>query len=552
MKQPAFELVMLAFLLLPAGAMGAPPAPTDQNTISIIPQPLHLTQQAGTFILRPDTCIVTKDAQLPLGHALADMLDPATGFSLKVGPSDQQSNIIRLKLDVSQATGPEGYHLEASPTVITISAAAPAGIFYGMQTLRQLLPPAIFSPTLVQGVAWTVPAVSIDDRPRFAWRGMMLDCSRHFMPPQFIKRFIDLLAIHKMNTFHWHLTDDQGWRIQIRKYPKLTEIGAWRSQTLIGRPDQKPLKFDGQRYGGFYTQDEIRDIVAYAQDRFINIVPEIEMPGHSSAAIAAYPQLSYADHPVAVATSWGICSDILAPEQNTIDFYQDVLREVMDLFPSRFIHLGGDEVPLAQWNNPRALARMKELGLTDPADLQQYFLAQMNRYLQANGRRLIGWDEVAALNPPPGAIVMYWHSVKGAAQSASAGHDVVLAPKQYTYFNYYQSRDTAAEPLAKNFLSLEQVYDFQPIPSGLAEAAVSHILGVQGQLWTEYIPTPAICEYMAYPRACALADIAWGPADRQDYPQFLARLDMHLRRLSEMKVNYRPPTVSDATTHPTQ
>lgn len=528
--------------------LSLPNACASAQDISVVPNPVHLTRTDGVFVLQSDTRLMVDDANAALGRDLNQMLGPATGFNLIVDSTDRPRNVIRLQLDSSLTSlGNEGYRLVVWPQAVTIRAAGPAGIFYGLQTLRQLLPPQIFSATKVDHLAWNIPCVEIEDYPRLRWRGMMLDCSRHFMDKQFVERFIDLLAIHKMNSFHWHLTDDQGWRIEIKQYPKLTSIGAWRNQTLVGHEGTQPVVYDGTPYGGFYTQDDIREVVRYAADRYVNVVPEIEMPGHSAAAIAAYPELGCTDKPVDVWTTWGVNHNILNPQESTIVFYQNVLGEVLDLFPSKFIHLGGDEVPLDQWNdNPAVQARIKELGLKDAAALQRYMLRRMEQYLQSKGRRLVGWDEILDPDLPPDAVVMSWRGVKQGVAAAAAGHDVVMAPLESTYFDHYQSKDLANEPLAiGGYLPLENVYKFEPIPPDMAADDAAHILGSQGQIWTEYIPTPQRVEYMAYPRACALAEVFWSPISARDYADFTTRLSIHLQRLAELKVNYRPSRAGD-------
>jgi hexosaminidase len=430
--------------------------------------------------------------------------------------------------------------LEVTPAVVTITAASSAGVFYAFQTLRQLLPGEIFSPAVVAGVRWAIPCVTIEDYPRFKWRGLMLDSSRYFMPKAFIKKFIDALALHKMNIFHWHLTDDQGWRLEIKKYPKLTEVGAWRAVSLIGHLRNKPRQYDGRPHGGFYTQEDVRDIVTYAADRHVTVVPEIEMPGHNRAAIAAYPHLGNNAEPIDVGTTWGIEPNILNVEESTILFFQDVLAEVLELFPSQYIHVGGDEAVKDQWNlSPQVQARMKELGLKDVHAMQSYFIGRMDEYLTARGRSLIGWDEILEGGLSPNATVMSWRGVEGAIAAARQGHDCVMASKTHAYFDYAQSK-SPAEPLnIGGFIPLSRVYSFDPIPAELSADQAAHVLGVQGQLWTEYMPTPAHVEYMAHPRSSAIAEIAWSPAGEKDFDQFVHRLRLHLERLKEQGIGFR-------------
>ena len=502
----------------------------------------------GTFALTRSTVIVTDPTLAHLGHQLAGMVGPATGFDLAVRPGKApKANFVALRVDAAlgRALGTEGYRLDATSKGVTIRAATPAGVFYGIETLRQLLPTSIFRAAQVVGVDWTVPAVSIDDTPRFSWRGGHLDVARHFMPKEFVKKYIDLLALHKMNRFHWHLTDDQGWRIEIKEYPKLTAIGGWRPETLLGHESDNPalLTFDGKRYGGFYTQDDIREIVAYAADRFVTVVPEIEMPGHSQEVVAAYPELGCTTDHVDPRTRWGVSPYLLNADDSTITFMQHVLGEVLQLFPSPWIHIGGDEATKEQWRASAEIqARIAALGLKNEDELQSWFISRMDAYLTSHGRRLVGWDEILQGGLAAHATVMSWQGVNGAIAAARAGHDAVLAPGATTYFDHYQSRDTTHEPLAiSGFLPLDTVYAWEPMPAALEPPFQDHILGVQGQLWTEYLPDPKAVEYMAYPRMSALAEVAWTPAAARHVEDFRARLAVHLERLIALDVGFRPP-----------
>jgi hexosaminidase len=518
------------------------------SAFAVIPRPARLVPGRGSFTLTAS--IVTDRATGDLGELLSGYLFPATGLRLAVRAAAPPAArpgapVVSLRLDPGLASlGAEGYRLEVTPERVSIRASQRAGAFYAIQTLRQLLPVEIFRAATVSGVAWTVPAVTIEDFPRFSWRGAHLDVARHFMPKEFVKKFIDLLALHKLNRFHWHLTDDQGWRLEIKRYPRLTAIGAWRRETIIGRPDADSTKwrFDGQPHGGFYTQDDVRELVAYAAARFITVVPEIEMPGHSQAAIAAYPELGNTGDTIPVWTSFGISANILNAEESTIRFYQNVLTEVMALFPGRWIHVGGDEAVKAQWQaSARAQARIRELGLKDEHELQSWFIRRMDEFLTAHGRALVGWDEILEGGLAPNAVVMSWRGTDGGIAAAQAGHDVVMAPGEYTYFDHYQSADTAAEPVAwGGFLPLDTVYAFEPVPAALSPSEAAHVLGAQGQHWSEFMPDPKHVEYMAFPRLCALAEVLWTPREQRDYTDFLARLDTHLRRLAILDVNYRP------------
>ncbi|MGE5360211.1 MAG: beta-N-acetylhexosaminidase [Bacteroidales bacterium] len=538
-KRQVLSALGLAWLISAAAAASPDPA----RPIAIIPKPVSVAAQTGFFTLSANTIIQTDSATAELGRGLAAYLEPATGFRLRVqAQAATTSSRISLALDPRlERLGPEGYTLDVGPHRVVARAFKPAGIFYAMQSLRQLLPPEIFREARVAGVAWTMPAVRIEDKPRFSWRGMHLDVGRHFMPREFVKKYIDLLALHKMNTFHWHLTDDQGWRIEIRKYPKLTEVGAWRKQTVTGhQPDRmEDAKYDGVPHGGFYTQDDIREVVAYAAARYITIVPEIEMPGHAQAAIAAYPELGVDGAPTEVGTWWGVYDNILNPTDNTVRFMQDVLTEVMDLFPGRFIHVGGDEAEKTRWKaSPVVQARIKQLGLADEEELQSWFIRQMDSFIASKGRRLIGWDEILQGGLAPGATVMSWRGVKGGVTAAQQGHDVVMAPTSHTYFDYYQAKPEDREPLAiGGYVPIDKVYSFDPVPPDLGADFAKHVLGAQGQLWTEYIQTPRQLEYMAFPRACALAEVVWTPPAAKDFADFVRRLDVHARRLAILDVN---------------
>ena len=515
------------------------------ETPSIVPRPVSMTTQSGRFTLGPRTVIWTDRGSESVGRQLANYLEPATGFVFHVqvgGPVP--SAAIALHRDASlERLGPEGYTLAVRSSGVDARAPQLAGLFYAVQTIRQLLPPDIMRDAPVSKTDWSMPAVTIEDRPRFAWRGGHLDTARHFMPKEFVKKYIDLLALHKLNTFHWHLTDDQGWRIEIKQYPRLTTIGSCRKETIVGRQprDQAQWTFDGTRHCGFYTQDDAREIVSYAKARYVTVVPEIEMPGHAVAAIAAYPDLGLTGEPMDVATRWGVFSDIFNAEPATIAFLQNVLTEVMQVFPGRYIHVGGDEADKAKWKtSERIQARIKELASGDEHGLQSWFIRQMDAFLTSNGRRLIGWDEILEGGLAENAVVMSWRGVEGGIAAARAGHDVVMTPTSHTYFDYYQSKDQTLEPLAiGGFLPLETVYAYEPIPAQLEPRFAAHVLGAQGQIWTEYMPTPKQVEYMAFPRLTALAEVVWSPKEGKSYSDFLGRLGVHLLRLRALDVNYR-------------
>jgi len=512
-----------------------------QSPISIIPEPASFRQSEGAFEIGSKTVIVADGDLRDIAAWCNEMLSPAMGFSMPVKTSGlRRSNSIQLKRsDRLKDVGTDGYQLTVTPKKILIEAPEKIGLFYGLQTLRQLLPVEIFQQDAAKSVQWRVPCVEIKDMPRFKWRGMHLDVGRYFMPKEFVKKYIDLLAIHKMNVFHWHLTEDQGWRIEIKKYPKLTEVGAWRKETVIGKNSGK---YDGKPYGGFYTQDEVREIVAYAKERYITVVPEIEMPGHCRSALAAYPELSCTGGPFEVKTNWGVEREVYcAGNDAVLQFQKDVLKEILALFPSEYIHIGGDECPKSRWEQcPKCQARIKAEGLKDEHELQSWFIKQIDTFLAEHGRRLVGWDEILEGGLAPGATVMSWRGENGGIKAAQSGHDVVMAPTGYTYLDYYQA-DPKGEPLAiGGFLPLEKVYSYDPVPAVLTAEQARHVLGVQGQLWTEYMPNAEHVEYMAFPRGCALAEVGWTPLPKKDYEDFYQRLETHVKRLKALNVNYRP------------
>ena len=511
----------------------------QDQILGLIPFPAKVEINNGFFQFGKEIRISleseTKESELVINY-LSEHLKKNYNFDLirTKGPSQVQYKIDRDRKDL----GEEGYYLEVSSTEISLSAPNPIGLFYGSVTLLQLLDEGERL-----GRSGSVPTVNISDSPRFSWRGMHLDVGRHFFTVDFVKRYIDLIAMHKMNRFHWHLTEDHGWRIEIKKYPKLTEIGAWRKESLVGHYNDKPHRFDGLRYGGFYTQDEIRDVVEYAASRFITVVPEIEMPGHSEAALAAYPELACTEGPFEVEKVWGIHEDVYcAGKETTFEFLQNVLTEVMALFPSTYIHIGGDECPKTRWKaHDLDQIRMKEENLKDEHELQSYFVKRIERFLSSHNRRLVGWDEILEGGLPPAATVMSWRGYEGGIKAANSGHDVIMTPTSYCYFDYYQSKDKDSEPLAiGGFLPLEKVYLFEPIPPEIDPEKAHHILGGQGNVWTEYIKTESHLEYMAMPRMSAMAEVLWSSKLDRSYKGFIARLGMsQFRRFDRMDVNYR-------------
>ena len=542
MRYPALSAVVAAALV----AIGCE---TAGDAPSLIPAPEHLELRAGAFSLDTGTRLVVSeaaDAELGrLADLVAEEIRAATGLAVPTGDGD--SGQILLTLDADAAGPPpttdsplardESYTLTVAPAAIEIRAATHAGLFYGTRTLLQLLPS---SPEEAEG--WTVPALEIRDHPRFVYRGLHLDVGRHFFPPDYIKRYVDVLARHKLNVFHWHLTEDQGWRLEIEAYPRLAEVSAWRAETIVEK-NFDPYVGDGVPYGGYYTRDEVRDIVAYAAERYVTVVPEIEMPGHSVAVLAAYPDLACTEGPFEVSTVWGVKEDIYCPHERTFEFLQDVLTEVMELFPSPYIHIGGDEAPKSRWEeSPVAQEVIRREGLADELELQSWFIRRIESFLLQHERRLIGWDEILEGGLAPQATVMSWRGVNGGIEAARQGHDVVMTPTSHMYFDYYQSRNRDGEPLAiGGYLPLEAVYSYEPVPGELTEVEGRRVLGAQGNVWTEYIKTPEHADYMAYPRALALSELTWSPRSARDWADFSGRLPAGLARLGALGVNYRIP-----------
>jgi hexosaminidase len=491
----------------------------------------------------PDGLVLTAATRIDAHHEargteawLRAELGAATGFPL--APGDGQTAQIRLSVDPAAGLGAEGYRLIVDAAGALVVGHDAAGVFYGAQTLRQLLPAAAYRRAPAVGpVSWTLPSVHITDRPRFGWRGCMLDVGRHFLPKYDLLRFIDLLALHKLNVLHLHLTEDQGWRVEIKRYPRLTEVGAWRHESQVGAA--RPPVFDGRPHGGFYTQDDIREIVAYAAARHITVVPEIDIPGHSQAAIAAYPELGEGG-PLDVGREWGVIENVLNVTDATLEFYRNVFDELLELFPSTYIHVGGDECPKTQWRaSATAQARIREEGLGDEDGLQSWFIRHFDAYLAERGRRLVGWDEILEGGLASGATVMSWRGTEGGIAAAKAGHDVVMCPTATSYLDYRQSTSPDEPIPVGTLLTLEDVYAAEPVPEELAAAGAERVLGAQVNVWTEHMDSPRRVDYMVFPRLSAFAEVAWSPAGR-DVAEFLPRLEGHLARLDALGVEYRP------------
>ena len=496
---------------------------------SIIPKPLSQKIGNGSFIFNNDVAIVSEPKLQEVSNYFTLYLKDNYNFELSNNNSTKK---ITFKIDDS-INNDEGYELNVSKNDITIKSKHAKGAFYAVQSLIQLLPlPSDLN-------SFKILCLRIKDQPQFTYRGMHLDVGRHFFSVDFIKKYIDLMARLKMNTFHWHLTEDQGWRIEIKKYPKLQEIAAFRKETLIGHYNDQPHQFDGKPYGGFYTQEQIKEVVAYAKTRQVTIIPEIEMPGHSQAAIAAYPELGCSGKQVEVATKWGVFDEVYCPKESTFKFLEDVIDEVVALFPGKYIHIGGDEAPKTNWKNCEYCQKLiKKEGLKDEHGLQSYFIARMEKYINTKGKQIIGWDEILEGGLAPNATVMSWRGTSGAVQAAKEGHDVILTPGSHCYFDHYQS-ENENEPLAiGGFLPLEKVYHFNPIPEELSEEESKYVLGAQGNVWTEYMQTEKQVEYMAFPRAIALSEVLWSSPKHKNYSDFIHRLEQYQKRLDQLEVNY--------------
>lgn len=520
------------------------PAAAATTRYAIVPLPAELVQRSGEFRLDAQTRILISDSANVSLRSAADLLAlplrAASGLPLPILPlavSRMAPDAIVIRLDsgaTHDSAAAEHYRLTVRTEGAQLTAATPAGIIDGIETLRQLLPPE-------RKAHLSIPNVDIADAPRFRYRGILLDVARYYFPPEFLTKLVDLLALYKFDVLQLHLTDDQGWRIEIKKYPKLTQIGAWRKESMIVR-DGSPYVGDGKPEGGFYTQDQIRQLVAYAAARHVTIVPEIEMPGHAGAALAAYPELACTGGPFQVSTTWGVHEDIFCPSERTFAFLEDVLTEVMQLFPSEYIHVGGDEVPKTRWKaSPVAQALIRREGLRNEEELQSYFIKRIERFLNAHGRKLIGWDEILEGGIAPEATVMSWRGVEGGIAAAQQGHDVIMSPTDHAYLDQYQG-DPATEPLAiGGFLPLDSVYAWEPVPETLNAGQATHVIGGQGNLWTEHVPTSAHAEYMLFPRILAMSEVFWSPKESRNWTGFLARLPAQLARLDALGVNYRVP-----------
>ena len=515
--------------------------------LSIIPQPVSFQKGNGFFTISPETHLVLQTEEaVKSAHFLNAYLLNFYGFQLPVAKTGKAVNENSIVLSAKRGKSKQdAYWLKITGKQVNIDAGNGKSLFYGIQSLIQLLPPE-------KAKTLNIPQVSIVDSSRFAYRGMHLDVGRHFLPIAFVKKYIDFIALHKMNTFHWHLTEDQGWRIAIKKYPKLTQVGAYRNGTIIGRYPGSGN--DGEKEGGFYTQQEIKELVQYAADRYITVIPEIEMPGHSSAAIAAYPALSCfpeesTKHPAKsawvgstegkqVQQTWGVFEDVFAPTEFTFKFLEDVMDEVMELFPSKYIHIGGDECPKESWKRSAFCQQLiKEKGLKDEHGLQSYFIQRIEKYLNSKGRSIIGWDEILEGGLAPNATVMSWRGEAGGIEAAKQKHTVIMTPGAWVYFDHAQTKHEDSVTIG-GYTTVQKVYGYEPVPAVLTNNEANYIIGAQANLWTEYVRNPQKAEYMIFPRMSALAEVLWSPKAQKNWPDFERRLQVQFKRYELWGVHY--------------
>ena len=500
--------------------------------LSVIPVPVMTEVFSGSFEL-------TKNSVLKYDSETATKAVNELKRRIQISEDQNKEVNISFIFD-SKFTRNGEYELSVKTNKINIKAGTESGFFYGVQTLLQLLPPEVFSEKFELKEKILVPSVKIYDYPRFEYRGMHLDVARHFMPLEKVKKYIDYLAMHKMNKFHWHLTEDQGWRIEIKKYPKLKEISAFRKGTKIGHQRDEPKEYDNIKHGGFYTQEEVKEVIKYADERCITVIPEIELPGHSVAAIAAYPHLSCTGEKLEVEQNWGIFDDVYcAGKESTFEFLKDLLTEVAELFPSEYIHIGGDECPKTRWKVcPKCQERIQTENLKDEHELQSYFIKRIEKFLLTKNKKIIGWDEILEGGLAPEATVMSWRGTKGGIEAAEQNHNVIMTPTSHCYFDYYQSK-SENEPLAiGGFLSLEKVYSYEPVPEELPKEKQKYILGAQANVWTEYMKDFNQVEYMVFPRIDAMSEVVWSKPENKNFDDFLKRLKTQFKRYDFMKINY--------------
>lgn len=553
MKKRLSSLLLASCLLTFSGCQQTPKE--VMNEYNIVPMPNQMIPQEGRFKLSNKVSVVTANCA-PEVQVIADSLrmriQLTSGIALQTN-TQEHPETTDIRFVTTEGMPAEGYKLSITPNEITLSASQPNGFFYGVQTLYQLLPPAVYGKVKDKSADWSMPAVEIEDAPRFAYRGLMLDVCRHFSSIDYVYKFIDMLAMHKMNTFHWHLTDDQGWRIEIKKYPKLQEVGSKRKETLIDYYYVNwPQIFDGKEHGGYYTQEQIKEVVAYAASKYINVIPEVEMPGHAIAAIASYPELSCTPDTIYDVTgTWGVFNEVFCPKEETFNFLEGVLDEVMELFPSQYIHVGGDECPKTSWEGcADCQALIKKLGLKDDTTpnavdgkkhtkeekLQSYFITRMEKYLNSKGRNIIGWDEILEGGLAPNATVMSWRGVEGGMNAAKVGHNAIMTPNPYAYLDQYQEEPETAPTTIGGYNTLKKTYSYNPVPDDADELAKKHIIGVQGNIWTEYMQNDERRDYQAFPRAIALAETGWTQNAGKDWNSFRIRMVEDFERMDVIDV----------------
>lgn len=524
--------------------------------IDVVPYPNEVSLKAGSYKVAGAVFHYDGNMDALSVQAVTDFADRLSRVTGKQSLVSEGHSRTGINFVVDPALAPEEYSLVVNRKAVIIKASALNGFIYAIQTVKQMLPEEIFSDSLDQDEDWKLKCVVIKDAPRFAYRGMHLDVSRHFWSVDEVKRYLDVMQVHKLNRFHWHLTDDQGWRIEIKKYPRLTEKGAVRKETLVGHLQPKDNVFDGTPYGEglFYTQDQIREVVAYAAARGITVIPEIDLPGHMVAALACYPELGCTSGPYEVWPLWGVADDVLCPgNEKTFEFIENVLSEVADLFPSEYIHIGGDECPKVRWEKcPKCQARIKALGLeADERHSAEYFLQsyvteRVEAFLATRGKRIIGWDEILEGKLAQDATVMSWRGISGGLEAARLGHDAIMTPNSYLYFDYYQSENQDAEPLAiGGYLPVSKVYSYEPFEEGMTEEEKSHIIGVQANLWTEYITTESQLEYMLLPRLAALSEVQWCQPQNKNWERFEDCVDDVCDIYDQMGYNYARHLLED-------
>lgn len=539
------------FVLSLWGTSCQQPAATADYRIVPCPQQIDTTANKGeSFVLNSRTKIVYPEGNEKMGRNaqfLSEYISKMVHLNLQTTTEAKDNNVILLQTGL-ESDNPEAYSLKVTPDQIIIQGASEAGTFYGIQTLRKTLPASEKKSNV------EFPSATIEDSPRFGYRGAHFDVARHFFTIEEVKEYIDMMALHNMNRLHWHITDDQGWRIEIKKYPKLTEVGSQREETLIGHASERPERFDGKPYGGFYTQEEAKEIVAYAAERYITVIPEVDLPGHMQAALTAYPELGCTGGPYKVWTKWGISEEVLcAGNDKALQFLDDVFTEIMQIFPAQYIHIGGDECPKVRWEKcPKCQARIKAEGIrsdkthTKEQYLQTFVMQHVASFLEKHGRKIIGWDEMLEGNAIPGATIMSWRGEKGGIQAAQSGHDVIMTPNTYLYFDYMQSKDKENEPLGiGGYIPVKKVYEYSPIPESLSVEESKHIIGVQANLWTEYIATFDHVQYMVLPRWAALSENQWTCSSHKNYRDFLNQLEALMRVYKAEGYNFAKHVLSD-------